>query len=93
MELVGADCLRPRYGGTMPCNPVDGNKLVELFEEDLEEFKCEFSPFVPPKPKSDPNHLKTVANAFGLVENKNVGMPSIVPVKKNKVGPKYALGL
>lgn len=40
---------------------------------------------------SNPN-LLTVGNAFGLVENKNVGMPSIVPVTTGKVGPKYALG-
>lgn len=81
----------------MPCDIVDGTKLAELFEEDLEEFECEFSLFVPPMPEkhSNPNHLKkkTVANAFGLVENKNVGMPSIVPVTAGKVGPKYALGL
>lgn len=94
VATVGADRLRPRYGGTMPCNSVDGAKLVEMFQETNEEFKCEFFLFLSLLMWIILIRVicKTVANAFGLVENKNVGMPSIVPVAPGKVGPKYKLG-
>lgn len=43
VEAIGADRLRPRYGGTMPCDAVDGPLLAEVFKESFDEFECEFS--------------------------------------------------
>lgn len=95
MEAVGAHCLRPRYGGTMPCDVVDGTKLAEMFEESHDEFECEFSFFIFQRSvnHSNPNQSNSVVKAFGFVENKNVGMPSVVRVSGDKsAGAKYVLG-
>uniref|UniRef100_A0A336LMQ4 CSON012863 protein n=1 Tax=Culicoides sonorensis TaxID=179676 RepID=A0A336LMQ4_CULSO len=39
LKHVSPDCLRPNFGGHMPCEEVDGKLLSDLFDECVEEFE------------------------------------------------------
>lgn len=74
----------------MKCDDLDGKLLAELLEESTDEFECNFMScqilvrFV--------INLFSVANTFGIVENKHLIKPVIVPMSEpGKIGAKYVL--